>query len=155
MNKADSDTSFVKKFRDGDISSFDALIEQHGERIFNLACRILGDEDEAKDAAQEAFIRVYNSINNFKGNSLFSTWMYRIAINVCRDCLKSKQKRVHLSDVVVYLDEKLYRVNKSVEEEVILREEKKMIEESIGTLPENYRIIISNCRYICNELSSF
>jgi RNA polymerase sigma-70 factor (ECF subfamily) len=79
----------IKKVRSGDRRAFRVLVEKFQQYAFNIAFRILCDEDEAKDAVQEGFIKIWQRINDFDGNSKFSTWMYRIVTNKAIDRLRS------------------------------------------------------------------
>jgi len=87
------DLQIVAKVLDGNTGAFSNLVRRHHERVFNTAFGLVGDLDEADDLAQEAFIKVFRSLKRFRGQSLFSTWLYRIAVNCCLDFLKSKHRR--------------------------------------------------------------
>jgi RNA polymerase sigma-70 factor (ECF subfamily) len=96
VTSSDEDELLVKAFQGGDKRAFDQLVIRHKDRIFNLCCRFLGDYDEANDSAQEAFVRAYGSLKTFRLESSFSTWLYRIAVNTCKNKLGSsayKEKR--------------------------------------------------------------
>jgi RNA polymerase sigma-70 factor (ECF subfamily) len=77
------DAALVRVFQGGDESAFDTLVLKHKDRVFGLCYRILGDREEANDSAQEAFVRAYRAMRGFRGDSAFSTWLYRIAWNAC------------------------------------------------------------------------
>jgi RNA polymerase sigma-70 factor, ECF subfamily len=81
----DPDAPFVERARRGDRRAFEQLVERHQQRLFTLAARTLGSADEAADAVQEAFIRAWLALDRFRGGSLFSTWLYRIALNAAHD----------------------------------------------------------------------
>ena len=87
------DAAMVGAFQAGDKTAFDKLVLKHKDRLFNLCYWFLGDYQEANDAAQEAFIKVYRSLKNFRFESAFSTWLYRIGVNTCRNRLKSSEYR--------------------------------------------------------------
>ncbi|MBW2064729.1 MAG: sigma-70 family RNA polymerase sigma factor [Deltaproteobacteria bacterium] len=92
-SSAQEDAALVKAFREGDRSAFDKLVLKHKDRIFNLCYRFLADYQEANDSAQETFISAYRSLKRFRFESAFSTWLYRIAVNTCRNKLKSSGYR--------------------------------------------------------------
>jgi RNA polymerase sigma-70 factor (ECF subfamily) len=97
------DRALVKAFQAGDKASFDELVLKHKDRLFNLCLRFLGDYQEANDSAQEVFVKVYRSLKRFRFESAFSTWLYRIAVNTCKNKLKSseyrhRKKMVHLDN---------------------------------------------------------
>lgn len=87
------DEALVTAFQDGNKKAFDELVLKHQDRVFNLCYRLLGDYQEANDSAQETFVRVYQSLNKFRKESKFSTWLYRIAVNTCKNRLKSLEYR--------------------------------------------------------------
>jgi RNA polymerase sigma-70 factor (ECF subfamily) len=94
-----TDEVLLRAFLKGDGDAFDALMRRHEDRIFALAQRMTGNRFDALDATQEAFISAFKNAAKFKGNSAFSTWLYRIAINACTDLLRRKQRQVPVEDV--------------------------------------------------------
>jgi RNA polymerase sigma-70 factor (ECF subfamily) len=97
------DAALVKAFQAGNKASFDELVLRHKDRLFNLCFRFLGDYQEANDSAQEVFVKIYRSLKGFRLESAFSTWLYRIAVNTCKNKLRSseyrhKKKMVHLDN---------------------------------------------------------
>lgn len=76
-----TDWEWVQKVQNGRTDAFEALVQRHQKRIFNLLYRWLGDREEAADVAQEVFLSAFRAIQEFRGDALFSTWLYRIAIN--------------------------------------------------------------------------
>jgi RNA polymerase sigma-70 factor (ECF subfamily) len=76
-----SDAEYVERLQRGDTEAFAVLVERHQKAIFNLLYRMLGDYDDAAEVSQEAFLSAYRSIKSFRGDSSFSTWLYRIAVN--------------------------------------------------------------------------
>ena len=87
------DRELVLRFLAGENGAFDPLVLRHQDRVMNICYRILGDYEEARDCAQETFIKVYRSLKSFKGESAFSTWLYRIAVNTCKNRLSSSAYR--------------------------------------------------------------
>jgi RNA polymerase sigma-70 factor (ECF subfamily) len=81
VSDGNSDAECVRRLQQGDTEAFAILVERHQKAIFNLLYRMLGDYDDAAEVSQEAFLSAYRSIKNFRGDSSFSTWLYRIAIN--------------------------------------------------------------------------
>lgn len=99
------DAECVKRVQRGDTQSFEILVRRHQKTTFNLIYRFLGDYDEATETAQEVFLSAYSSIQQFRGDANFATWLYRIAFNHAssrRKSLNSKlQRHVALEDDVV------------------------------------------------------
>ena len=89
-----ADTLLIRAIQAGDMAAFDELVLKHKDRLFNLVYWFLGDYHEANDCAQETFIKVFKSINKFRFESAFSTWLYRIAVNTCKNRLKSSAYRL-------------------------------------------------------------
>lgn len=79
---ADDERQLILQAKEGNIAAFRSLVEQHMRRAYNIAYGVVNDHAEAEDIAQEAFVRVYQSIKSFRGDSLFTTWLYRIVTNV-------------------------------------------------------------------------
>ncbi len=77
-----SDEKLVARAREGDRSAFARLVERHSVSVYNLTLRIVGNREDAEEAAQDVFVRAYRSLDRFRGDSRFSTWLYRIAVNV-------------------------------------------------------------------------
>jgi RNA polymerase sigma-70 factor (ECF subfamily) len=80
-----SDEELCQNVAKGDAQAFELLVERHQARAYRLACSILGSESDARDVSQDAFIRLYESANRFDGRSRFSTWFYRVVVNLCID----------------------------------------------------------------------
>lgn len=87
----------VLRVQSGDGDSFEKLVLDNQTRVYNLALRMVGNEDDAFDMSQEAFIKAFNSIDSFRGDSRFSVWMYRLTTNVCLDFLRSRNRKSHSS----------------------------------------------------------
>ncbi len=97
-----TDNELIKRTREGDEVSFAELIRRYEKRIYNLAYRMLRNEEDAADVLQEVFLRAFRHLNKFKGKSSFYTWLYRIALNVSLRKLKKREKE----GGKVYIDEK-------------------------------------------------
>ena len=84
----DEDIEFVLLCQKGDTDAFEVLVERHQKKMLNIAYRMMGDYDEACDVTQEAFLAAYKSIKKFKAEAKYSTWLYRIVVNYCKNRLK-------------------------------------------------------------------
>jgi RNA polymerase sigma-70 factor (ECF subfamily) len=87
------DTVLIRAVQSGDLTAFDKLVLKHKDRLFNMVYWFLGDYNEANDCAQETFIKAFKSIKKFRFESAFSTWLYRIAVNTCKNRIKSSAYR--------------------------------------------------------------
>lgn len=92
-NNAEADHELVLKVQQGDKSAFDLLVIKYQHRIIQLVNRYIKDPSEAQDVAQEAFIKAYRALGNFRGDSAFYTWLYRISINTAKNYLVSRNRR--------------------------------------------------------------
>jgi len=102
----------ISKAQSGDREAFKQIILTYQQRIYALAFRIIGNSDDAKDVAQEVFIRIYRFLPNFQNKNRFFTWVYRIVVNACYDHLK-KQKRFHAYPIEQIPENKLPQVCQS------------------------------------------
>ena len=92
-NNTELDKELVLRVQQGDKSAFDLLVIKYQHRIIQLVNRYVKDPSEAQDVAQEAFIKAYRALGNFRGDSAFYTWLYRIAINTAKNYLVSRSRR--------------------------------------------------------------
>lgn len=89
----DEDLALVRRCQEGKLGAFQELVERYEGRIYTLACSIVGDREAARDAAQEAFIRAYQALPDFRMESGFYTWLYRIAVNACLNAARKERRR--------------------------------------------------------------
>lgn len=89
----DDEAEIIKRCKANDREAFNVLVRKHDKKVFNVCFRILGNRHEAEDVAQEVFITVYRAINSFRGDSAFSTWIHRVAVNNCKNRLKYLKRR--------------------------------------------------------------
>lgn len=87
-----SDQHYINQIIQGDTNVFSVLVDRYKEMIFTLALKMIKNREEAEEVSQDTFIKIYNSLNKFKGDSKFSTWIYKIAYNTCLDRLKKNKK---------------------------------------------------------------
>ena len=85
--------SLIRRAQEGDRSAFDALVRLYDQNVLRLALQVVGSPDEARDLYQEAFLKVYRSIGQFRQEAKFSTWLYRVVMNVCLDHLRRQKTR--------------------------------------------------------------
>ena len=85
--------SVIDRVLDGEVNAFEAIVREYEKNVYNLALRMSGNREDALDISQEAFIKVYNALHSFRGDSKFSVWLYRIVSNTCLDYLRSRSRR--------------------------------------------------------------
>lgn len=91
--EAEVERSLIRRAQRGDRAAFDALVRRYDQEVLRMALRIVRSPDEAQDLYQEAFLKVYRSIGQFRLESRFSTWLYRVVMNVCYDHLRRQRTR--------------------------------------------------------------
>jgi len=128
----DDDFSLIKQFIDGDESVFSELLKRHKEKVRNIIYLTLSNSDGVDDIAQEVFITVYRHLKSFRFESQFTTWLYRITINKCKDHLRKKNIR---SIFLPLKDEE--PVFESINEDTDI---KHIVRNAISTLPDKLRI---------------
>lgn len=87
-----TDEELVARSKTGDTESFNQLVKRWERPIFALAYRTLGREEDARDVTQETFLRAFRALSGFKGDAKFSSWLYRIALNLCRDWMRKERR---------------------------------------------------------------
>jgi RNA polymerase sigma-70 factor (ECF subfamily) len=97
VSDRDIDQKLVERVQRGDKAAFDLLVVKYQRKIFRLLSRLIRDSAEVEDVAQEAFIKAYRALPNFRGESAFYTWLYRIAINTAKNWLVSQGRRAPTS----------------------------------------------------------
>ena len=140
-----TDDELVARSLGGDVDSFNQLILRWERPIYALAYRVIGREEEARDVCQEAFLRAYRALPGFKGQAKFSSWLYRITLNLCRDWIR-KQRRQPVSQLPedVDIDEVAAATGpvESIEDLVARRELSAVVEKAMTHLPEEQRTAI-------------
>ena len=87
------DEDLVRRYLSGDRGAFSTLVERHERRVYNLALRMTGREEDARDATQEAFLTALRKLSSFRGEAAFTTWMHRVTVNACYDLLRKRQRQ--------------------------------------------------------------
>lgn len=143
-NDKTTDEQLVERVLKGDKHAFDLLVLRYQHRLLGLISRFVRDPYEAEDVAQEAFIKAYRALKNFRGDSAFYTWLYRIAINTANNHLVSRGRRPPDVDVDVddaeNVDAQLALADIDTPEANQQRDElKAVIDKAIADLPEDLR----------------
>ena len=129
----------------GDADSFNQLILRWERPIFALAYRVIGREEDARDVCQETFLRAFRALPGFKGQAKFSSWVYRIALNLCRDWMR-RQRRTPTVQMPEGADPEELAAQggpaESIEDLVARRERSAVVAEAMALLPEEQRTAI-------------
>ena len=140
-----AEDKFIMQLKAGDRQAFDTLVETYQSQVVNMAYGLLSDREDALDAAQEVFIKVYRSISSFRGESALSTWIFRITRNVCTDFLRKRKYETVSMDQED--DEKpkmeLGDTTHAPEQVVEQTQMQRMVREAIAQMDENHRAVIT------------
>jgi RNA polymerase sigma-70 factor (ECF subfamily) len=140
-----TDEELVARAQGGDVESFNQLIVRWERPIYALAYRVIGREEDARDVCQDAFLRAYRALPGFKGQAKFSSWLYRIALNLCRDWIR-RQRRAPVAQIPEDTDVTELAAEtgpvESIEELVARRELSAIVEEAMSVLSEEQRTAI-------------
>lgn len=148
----DLEKRLIKQAKRGDREAFAEIVELYKDKIFQLAYRMTGNRQEAEDIAQETFLRVYANINQYNEGYKFSTWIYRIATNLCIDRARKKKPDFSLDEKAAGTEgldwySRLSSPDKTPEETVVTQELQNHVQDAITQLSPKYRSIMI-LRYI-------
>ena len=140
-----TDEELVARSMGGDLESFNQLVLRWERPIYALAYRVIGREEDARDVAQETFLRAFRALSGFKGQAKFSSWLYRIALNLCRDWIR-RERRTPVAQAPEGVD--LIELaaetapSETVEDLVSRKELGRAVAKALSTLPEEQRTAI-------------
>jgi RNA polymerase sigma-70 factor (ECF subfamily) len=140
-----SDEELVARSRGGDLDSFNQLVLRWERPIYALAYRVIGREEDARDVAQETFLRAFRALSGFKGQAKFSSWLYRITLNLCRDWIR-RERRTPIAQAPEGID--LVELageaadTESVDELVSRKELSRAVAKAMAQLPDEQRTAI-------------
>jgi len=136
----------IERAQNGDVLAFEELVSLYAKKIYNYCYRMTDSREDAEDLAQEVFIKVYRNLKSFKGNSKFSTWVYRIAYNTCVDRYRNGRK---LDTILLNpgknedaVEIELVSNDPLPEEEVIKRERYRKLQACLASLKPEYKTVI-------------
>jgi RNA polymerase sigma-70 factor (ECF subfamily) len=129
-----NDQHYINLIIEGDTHAFAVLVDRYKNLVFTLSFKMLQNREEAEEASQDAFIKVYRSLPKFKSESKFSTWLYKITYNTCLDRLRSKKRTTQIVSVDDF-GEKEVRTLINVLDTIEERERKQMIQNCLNLLP--------------------
>ncbi len=143
-----SDQALMLQLQAGDLRSFDTLVKRWEKRLLNYCYRMVNDIALAEDLRQEIFLRIYRSAKTYRPTAQFSTWMYRIATNLCLDTLAKQQRRKE-TPIAAYLesesegvDERLIDPSDAPDTVVVKKETESRVRSALARLPEDQRIVV-------------
>ena len=153
MNKQTQNEELMLRIAEGEEHAFEILVERHQASVLNLIYRLIGDRTKSEDLAQEVFLRVWKAAGDYKPKAKFTTWLYRIAANLCLNELKASRRKKWLRFFQAGTDEQragennLSDASPSPEDLLLTRERSRQITAALQSLPENQRMAIILKRY--------
>lgn len=136
----DASARLVERFCRGDEAAFDALVTYHRQRVYALVHRMTRDHERAEEITDEVFLETYRALPSFRYQSSFSTWLHRVAVNVCLEQLRSEKARKAMSEVPLRGDDEHLLVDPA--EVALGRENARLIAEAIESLEEPQRMTV-------------
>ena len=140
-----TDEELVARSMGGDLDSFNQLVLRWERPIYALAYRVIGREEDARDVCQETFMRAFRALGGFKGQAKFSSWLYRIALNLCRDWIRRQRRQpiAQAPEGVDLIDLAAEEApTESIEDLVARREVGRAVQRAMAFLPEEQRTAI-------------
>jgi len=137
------ETEVVKRAKDGDEKAFEFIVKKYQNRVANLIFKIIGDANIVEDLTQEVFLRVMESLKEYKFNSAIYTWIYRITVNICIDEIRKRQRsRSYPLFEVLTQKPKSEPSYSPVEEGFERKEMREIIEKAMSRLPAEYKTVL-------------
>ena len=137
----DSDLNLIARFRAGDEDAFDRLFVKHQDYVYNVCLGILANADDARDCAQETFLRVYRKVGEFRAEAAFSTWLYRVTVNVCVGHLRKRPREAassledeHVREIADEGPEVWTGPDREVDEQ--------LVRQVVAELQDDYRLVL-------------
>lgn len=148
MGEQNVDQQLVERVQSGDKNAFNLLVTKYQHKVANLVSRYVKNQSDVPDIVQEAFIKAYRALPNFRGDSAFYTWLYRIAVNCAKNHLVATGRKppgsdVEIEDAEIYDSGDALRENASPEKLLLTNEIKKVVFNTIEQLPEDLRTAIN------------
>lgn len=148
MTDREADQLLVERVQRGDKRAFDLLVSKYQHKVIAVISRLVHDQDEAMDVAQEAFIKAYRALKNFRGDSAFYTWIYRIAVNTAKNYLVSRGRRPPDADIdaseAEYYDGGAVLHELDTPENALLRDElERTVFAALDALPDELRMAVT------------
>lgn len=145
-----NDQAYIDQILNGDTNAFTVLVERYKDLVYTLAIRMMKHREEAEEVAQDTFIKVYKSLDKFKGDSKFSTWIYRVAYNTCLDRLKKNKRYEGTVTIDEYTEHQVKTLDNALDM-LEAQERKVAIKKCIDTLPSDDSFLLT--LYYYEELS--
>ena len=145
-----NDQVYIEAILKGDTNAFTVLVDRYKDLVYTLALRMMKHTEEAEEAAQDTFIKAYKSLNKFKGDSKFSTWIYRVAYNTCLDRLKKNKRQQYTVEINEYTEHQVKTLDNALDQ-IEAKEKEQTIQDCLALLPSEDSFLLT--LYYFEELS--
>lgn len=145
-----NDQVYIDSILNGDANAFTVLVDRYKDLVFTLALRMMKHREEAEEVAQDTFIKVYKSLNKFKGDSKFSTWIYRVALNTCLDRLKKNKRQQYTVEINEYTEHQIKTLDNALDK-IEEKEREQAMQDCLALLPSEDSFLLT--LYYFEELS--
>ncbi|RLD30027.1 MAG: RNA polymerase [Bacteroidetes bacterium] len=145
-----NDQVYINKILDGDTSAFTVLVDRYKDLVYTLSLRMMKNREEAEEVAQDTFIKVYKSLTKFKGDSKFSTWIYKVAYNTCLDRLKKNKRQQYTVAIDEYTEHQVKTIDNALDK-IEEQEKQQAIKNCLELLPSEDSFLLT--LYYFEELS--
>lgn len=145
-----NDQVYIDSILNGDANAFTVLVDRYKDLVFTIALRMMKHREEAEEVAQDTFIKVYKSLNKFKGDSKFSTWIYRVAYNTCLDRLKKNKRQQYTVEINEYTEHQIKTLDTALDK-IEAKEREQAIQDCLVLLPSEDSFLLT--LYYFEELS--
>jgi RNA polymerase sigma factor (sigma-70 family) len=133
----------IRAAQAGDMTAFEWIVQQHEERLFGFCCRWLRCTEDAREVCQDAFVRAWQALPEFEGRSKLSTWLYQIALNLCRDRAKTRAARQRESTITLEdVEQQPVCPQNSPDTSAELNSDMQKLDRGLAVLPEKLRAVL-------------
>ncbi|NOU91676.1 sigma-70 family RNA polymerase sigma factor [Paenibacillus sp. LMG 31456] len=136
-----TDEQLVEQVRQGNQDAYRILVNRHKNYIFSLIYRMLKHRETSEDLSQEAFIKLYRFLDGYQGNAKFTTWLYRLTVNLVKDYQRSKGQKIN-ETVLDKVKGWFAKRSEGPEEQAELKEKRYLVQSLLSSMPEKYRLIL-------------
>jgi RNA polymerase sigma factor (sigma-70 family) len=137
-----NDQILINQILSGDANAFTQLVNRYKDLVFTLALRMLKNREEAEEVSQDTFVKTYRSLNKFKGDSKFSTWIYKVAYNSCLDRIKKNKKYLNDVEINEFTEHQVKTVNNAFDA-LVEEERNQLIQDCLHLLPSDDSFLLT------------
>lgn len=137
-----NDQIIINQILVGDTNAFTTLVNRYKDLVFTLALRMLKNREEAEEVSQDTFIKVYNSLDKFKGDSKFSTWIYKVAYNSCLDQIKKNKKHQNNVEINEFTQHQIKTMDNAFDT-LVEEERNQLIQDCLNLLPSEDSFLLT------------